>query len=68
MKKTIGTEAGNYIRAKGNRLSLEERSALTRRFQKLVTLTPEQIDEHLNGKTPEQIRQELYELESGEPG
>jgi hypothetical protein len=44
------------------------KKSIIRRFQKLVTLTPAQIEKHLRGKTPAQIRQELYELESGEPG
>jgi hypothetical protein len=67
MKKTIGTQAGDYVRAKGNHWSREERAALQKRFLKIVKLSPEQIDEHLKGKTPARIRQEIYELESGEP-
>jgi hypothetical protein len=68
MKKTIGIEAEDYGRTKGNRWTRGARAVLARRFQKLVTLTPAEIDKHLNGKTPAQVRQELYELESGEPG
>jgi len=68
MKETIGVKAGDHIRAKGNTWSREKRAALQKRFLKLVTLTPAQIDKHLKGKTPAQIRQELYQLESGETG
>lgn len=47
---------------------VRERFQLMRRFENLVTLTPKELERKFRCKSNDQLRRELYELESGEPG